>query len=107
MKMILNSAGEVFAPVINVSELSNILLNYLNNNFIIKEEGVVYFQKGYNLIDQFIGMNEYHMEIMFLAFDNHLSYYAEYLFLSLALNGKLYSRDKKLNKAAEQFGIKY
>lgn len=98
----------LISPILFISECGNTWLKYLYKKLIGPEDGYYYLNLSLGLIAQFIDLNSYAADILQLAYEQDLSYYdAEYLFLTLAMNGRLVSRDEKLNKAALSLGVIY
>lgn len=101
-------ANRIIVPELYVSESGNTLLQYVKKDLITAQEAHKYIDQSMDLVDHFIDLTEHSKDILSMAYENRLSFYdAQYLFLTIVNNGKLLSRDKRLNQIAEQFGIKY
>jgi len=99
---------KLFAPMLYLSESGNTLLKYLNKNLITFQEVNRLLNQSKVIISQFIYLNDYSEDIIRLASQYNLTFYdSEYLFLTIAIEGKLISRDKKLNEVAQKLGVKF
>lgn len=101
-------AVEILAPDLYVPESGNVLLQYVKKKLITIEEAHLYIRQSIGVVDNFVNLNNQSPEILSMAYDTNLSFYEnQYLFLTKSMNGKILSKDNKLNKVAEKMGLKY
>lgn len=104
----IEQAQEIVAPELYVPESGNTMLQYVKKEMITLDEAYKYIRQSFALVDRFINLANHSEDILSLAFSTNISFYdAQYLFLANAMNGKLLSRDKALNRVADQMGLKY
>ncbi len=104
----IEQAQEIIAPELYVPESGNTLLQYVKKELITMEEAYKYINQSLDIVDSFINLANHSTDILSMAYRNNISFYdAQYLFLTKAMNGKLLSRDKALNRVSEKLGLKY
>ncbi|WP_236977367.1 type II toxin-antitoxin system VapC family toxin [Membranihabitans maritimus] len=102
------TANRIIVPNLYIPETGNTLLQYVKKDLITIQEAYKYIDQSMELVDHFIDLSDHSQNILSIAYENSLSFYdVQYLFLTIANNGKLLSRDKSLNQIARQFGVKY